>query len=275
MSLFRSSFFASCLALAIVFMGSGCAIDSSQWLSDASKPQEQAATTDRIPDLVWSPRGQGRDRASVAFSTSTASTIVLYRFSLAEHRFALRESTSTAAVSEWIKRLPEAVFVSNGMYFHEDQGPSGWFKTGRQVIGSRAFDDDKSALLMLQPSVAIIGPEDQGTARQQAWEAAQSFPLLIEDGRASVKTDSGKVSRRTFVGTDRSGTYFYVGIVPYAGISLYELSQALVRLPIDWKMALNVDGGPSSGVAFRASSDSELIDSYVTVPNVLVIETKN
>lgn len=263
--------FGSC----IVLFGTGC-----EKLVPAILPvvlQRSSTSTSSVPVNVigWSARSPGVDRTAFRFSTSTASEVVIYRFSLAKHTFSLRHSTSSASVSEWLGRVPEAVFVANGVYFHEDALPSGWLRTEGVVIGTRAFDADKSALLVLNPNPKIlVRPSDQKTAKQKARDAAQSFPLLIADVAAVVKEDSGKVARRTFVGTDKTEEYLYVGVVPYTGISLYELSQALIRLPVRWEAVLNLDGGPSSGLAFRASDQTETIDSYVTVPNILMIVSK-
>ncbi len=273
-SLARLFVLVSCVGL----LGVGC-----EKLVSTSLPvilQRSATTTasGTSPSAVigWSPRGPGIDRTAFRFSTSTASEVIIYRFSRTKHVFGFRHSTSSAAVSEWMGREPEALFAANGVYFHEDELPSGWFRAEGKVIGTRSFDADKSALLVLNPNPAILtNASEQKAAKQKVADGAQSFPLLISGGIAAIKEDSGKVARRTFVGTDKTQEYLYVGVVPYTGISLYELSQALTRLPVRWEAVLNLDGGPSSGMVFRAMDQSETIDSYVTVPNVLVIHPKN
>lgn len=263
------------VGVCLLFFGAGCVRVPE--FSSLTIPQGATSSNGVVSGSImsWSVEDAGIERAKVRFSTSTASEVVIYRFSIVDHRFAFRHSTSTAAVSEWLTRIPEALFVSNGVYFHEDGLPSGWLRTKGEAVGTRLFDVDKSAVLELQPRVGIrISATEQGKLKQEAKEAAQSFPLLVSHGRALVKEDSGKVARRTFVGIDRAHAYLYVGIVPYTGISLYELSQALVSLPVQWESVLNLDGGPSSGFAFRAQKRSETIDSYVTVPNVLVVLSK-
>ncbi len=239
--------------------------------------EQSGATTSTPASAVvgWSSRGNGIERTAFRFSTSTASEVIIYRFSLKEYEFTFQHSTSAVAVSDWLGRIPEAIFAANGVYFHEDALPSGWLRSGGKVIGTRSFDTDKSALLVLHPEPKILATgSDQKAAKQQARDAAQSFPLLIARGSAAVKEDSGKVARRTFVGIDAAQAYLYVGVVPYTGISLYELSQSLARLPIRWESVLNLDGGPSSGLRFRGTDEPETIDSYVTVPNVLLVSPK-
>ncbi len=259
--------------VSFVFFGSGCeAVQKAVSPIQLVPPTHPAANSET--QVVWNSRAAGIDRAQFAFSSSTASAVIVYRFALKDYALAFQHATS-AAISDWQKQLSNAQFVLNGVYFHAEQLPSGWFKSKEQVIGKRSFDVDKSALLTLQPKVDILAaPEEQKKAKTQSSEAAQSFPLLVSNGLTSIKTDSGKASRRTFIGIDQSRTYVYIGIVPYMSISLYELSQALVRLPVPWDMVLNLDGGPSSGIAFRDQTSPELIDSYVTIPNVIVVTPK-
>jgi hypothetical protein len=254
------------------FIGSGCAKRVQTMIPVLPFATSTLATMPPAAELVWERKGEGIERASVEFSTSTASTIVLYRFSLSDHLFSFRQAITSRTVSEWAKQLPEAVFVANGVYFHEDQLPSGWLKTAKQVVGSRSFDLDKSALLTLQPVVSIeTASEKQIAVQRTSTEAAQSYPMLVQQGKPMVKTNSGKISRRTFVGLDRTHQYLYIGIVPYTSISLYELGLTLSQLPIYWEAVLNLDGGPSSGVQLQTRDGFELIDSYVTVPNVLIV----
>lgn len=261
-----------CLIL-MVWCGAGC-----QFL-EAIMPAENAPATTtvllppgKIPD--WSSQAVGIDRLDINFSTSTASRVVIYRIALKNHRFSFEHATATASVAEWLGRLSDAELVINGVYFQENYLPSGWLKVHDQLIGQRQFDVDRSALLTLQPEVAIVTGNQVPHAKNTATDAAQSYPMLVEDGAPLVKDESGKVARRTFVGVDRTHEYLYLGVVPYTSISLYELSHFLAKLPIHWKTVLNLDGGPSSGLAFRNASVSETIDSYVTVPNVLVVRTK-
>lgn len=258
------------LLLVCLLAGGGC---QRSWVADQLPTHVSGTTSEpELYTLAWEKKGEGIERAEVAFSSSTASTMLLYRFEIKHYTFAFQQATSTASVAEWLARTPDAVFVANGVYFHEDYSASGWLKSGGRVVGSRMFDADKSALLSLHPSVSIsVTPDAQASARQIATEAAQSYPVLLQRGQPVVKVDSGKASRRTFVGIDQSHAYFYVGIVPYTSVSLYELAHILGKLPIAWDTALNMDGGPSSGVAIRTSEGFEAADSYVTVPNVLTV----
>lgn len=256
-------------------LGAGCFKTLSLEQVGMPAGQLSAATSTSSSVVGWSVRGDGIERANVQFSTSTGSDVILYRFDRQKYTFEFEHSTSAHSVAEWLAQAPEAVFALNGVYFQESYLPSGWLKTDGRIVSKRSYDFDKSGLLLLQPNFELVVDSsrmkrEQGDAR----EAAQSFPLLIAAGKSSVKEDSGKVARRTFVGTDRAGRYAYFGVVPYATISLYELSMFLEKLPIAWQAVLNLDGGPSSGLAFRDVEFPERIDSYVTIPNVILVKPK-
>ena len=176
-----------------------------------------------------------------------------------------------AHVSEWFDHVTSAVMMTNGVYFHEDLFPSGLFIHGGKRIGARQFDADKSGVLSFTPKPEILRSVLSNEQIKVWQEAAQSFPFLIEDGAIAVATDTGRIARRTFIGLDRDGNV-YMGIVPFAGLSLYELARALSRLPIPWDSVLNLDGGPSSGLFVRSGDGVEGLDSFVPVPNVIAVE---
>ncbi|MBP9762994.1 phosphodiester glycosidase family protein [Patescibacteria group bacterium] len=266
------------VVLGLSCLGAGCSkllSPQSVGVSVLERLPNVTAPTSSTTVVGWSVRGEGIERANVRFSTSTGSDVILYRFDRQKYTFAFEYSTSARSVAEWLAQAPEAVLALNGVYFQESYLPSGWLKTRGRIVGKRSYDFDKSGLLVLKPSFDLV-TEPSRMEREQARssEAGQSFPLLIAEGKSQVKEDSGKVARRTFVGLDKAGRYAYFGVVPYTTISLYELSVFLEKLPIAWQTVLNLDGGPSSGLVFRDTELSERIDSYLTVPNVILVKPK-
>lgn len=256
----------------LLISGAGCVtVPSGSFLTN---PITHPVST--MDTFTWKSIDSGLDRAVAHFSTSTASDLILYRVSIKDHVFGIRASTSSAALSEWRDRLPKATLIINGAYFNPDYTPSGWLKAENVRVGTRTFDQERSSFLILNPTPRILeaaSPSDE--AGKRATDAVQSYPLLVRGSVAAVKEESGKTARRTFVGIDKAHQYLYFGVVPYASISLYELSQVLATLPIPWEAVLNLDGGPSTGIVVQATDKPELIDSYLTVPNVLVVTKRN
>lgn len=256
-----------------VLLGAGCNPVSS--IKDASLPSLVSSTPAIIPEPgPWRSVGAGIERNSFRFATTTGAEMMLYRFDAKQFDFSFEHATSVKRVSEWKDTLSNSVLVMNGVYFHEDDLPSGFFVHQGKRVGTRQFDLDKSGLIDLSSERMKLLQLTTSTQLTGLKEAAQSYPFLIQNGVSSLKSDSGKAARRTFVGLDREGRV-YVGILPYAQMSLFELAKQLVSLPIAWDRVLNMDGGPSSGMAFSTKIFSETVDSYVAVPNVLLVRRKD
>lgn len=77
----------------------------------------------------------------------------------------------------------------------------------------------------------------------------QSGPWLVRDGQAETDNRRSPVAKRTFIGHDGDGRWFF-GLCD--SCSLHELATLLrgpeVRAIIDVHAALNLDGGPSSAL---------------------------
>lgn len=202
---------------------------------------------------------------------ATDTTVIVFRFDPKNVSLRWERNADGSFVSEWADAISDELLVVNGVYFHEDNSPSGFLETKNERVGTRAFDIDKSGLITLSPVFSIqtdyfLPPEDGVT------EAAQSYPMLIANGAPAVAADSGLTARRTFLGTDKDG-FLYVGIIR-TDISLFALSHLLDTMPIDWKQAINLDGGPSTGMSATIDSYTELHDSFTPIPIALVISRR-
>lgn len=212
----------------------------------------------------------GLQEISFQYGSSTQERILLYRIDPEQYQFSFEYASSAKSIADWQLALGAPALVANGGYFHEDYSPSGLLIMRGNRIGERQFDFDKSAVLELAPEFLIIDTKEESFDAQNVREALQSFPLLIKDGMPAVKTDSGLKARRTFFGVDRDGSV-YVGVVPDSEMSLYELAQALARMGTAWSRVLNLDGGPSTGIA---AGNGKIENSIFPVPSVIVVRKK-
>lgn len=250
----------------LIISGVGC----GENLETINPPSAQQTTTPISHD--WVDLGDGAQRLT-DLSVSPSITIELYRFPQTNYSFRFINSTEPKTVAEWAKTLPNATLISNGVYFHEDLLPSGFFVSNGQLVGTREFDTNRSGMIVLAPEVSIF--EDIGvhpTLSKTTEEAAQSYPFLIKNGSLAIVSDSNQLARRTFLGTDTQGLV-YIGIVPDDAVSLYELAKRLEKIPVSWDSVINLDGGPSSGLVDHTEKP-ESMNSFVAVPNIVVVEPR-
>lgn len=163
------------------------------------------------------------------------------------------EIASTGRGEQLAKLLSErALAVINGGYFEADFRPSTWLVRNGVELGKRS-DTSKGGLLAIKARETYLGPFSGLTFEPDL--AVQSFPLIIEvDGKSGIHRDDGRRAARTVVCQTSSALHFVVIAAPRGdGPTLFETA-ALLQKPwpagFGCRTALNLDGGPSSGVWF-------------------------
>jgi hypothetical protein len=104
-------------------------------------------------------------------------------------------------------------------------------------------------------------------------EALMSFPVLIKPGGVMgfpADADDGSPARRTVVAQDRQGHVLIV-VAPRGYLSLYELARFLAASDLELDVALNLDGGASTGLWLQTEDAVLAFDSLVSVPSVLAV----
>jgi hypothetical protein len=170
------------------------------------------------------------------------------------------EIVPAARGAELAKLLPAgALAIVNGGYFEADFRPSMWLKQGGVELAPKT-NTSKGGVLALARREAYIGPFSG--LRFEPELAVQSFPLIVEpDGSSGIRSDDGRRAARTVVCWVGTELHFIIIAAPRGeGPTLFE-SAELLRQPwpagFGCRAALNLDGGPSSGVWFAPSLDAK------------------
>jgi uncharacterized protein YigE (DUF2233 family) len=142
--------------------------------------------------------------------------------------------------------------VINGGYFEADYKPSAWLKSQGEELAPKA-DTSKGGVFAVRKTGFYVGPFSGLTFDPEL--AIQSHPLIVEaEGAPGIHRDDGRRAARTVVCVADSQLRFILIAAPRGdGPTLFE-SAALLREPaprgFGCSRALNLDGGPSSGVVF-------------------------
>jgi hypothetical protein len=149
--------------------------------------------------------------------------------------------------------LPEGgLAVVNGGYFEADFRPSTWLVSGGAQL-SKKSDTTKGGVLAVSGARTFVGP--MSGLDFQPTLALQSFPLVVEpDGQRGIHRDDGRRAARTVACLVGARLHLIVLSAPRGeGPTLFEAAE-LLRAPsplgFGCRVALNLDGGPSSGVWF-------------------------
>lgn len=253
-------------ALFLFWLGAGCALPSqSPSLPRFPEPTEASS---RLERGVVAPGVE-----VVRFFSTSTGTMLLFGFDQDRYRFSFVATNTRVVMREWMQLFPEAVAGINGVYFHEDLTPSGFFVGKGLEQGARVFDQKRSALLLTGERLEFVDTERKNVDLDRVRGGAQTYPVLIRDGHVQVTRDSGKVARRSWMGKDKDGRV-WLGVLSDAQMSLHELAKRLSELPISWDMVVNLDGGPSTGVFVRGEEDEVVRETMGGVPNVLLVERR-
>jgi hypothetical protein len=183
-------------------------------------------------------------------------------------------------VSAWGAAL-DALLVVNGAYFAPES-------EGRQETIGLLVSDGQPWGTPLQDHAGMLAVTDSGEVtvrwlRDQPYDpqealaqAMQSFPVLVKPGGVMgfpADADDGAPSRRTVVAQDGAGNVLLI-LAPRGMLSLHELAVFLAKSDLTIDVALNLDGGGSSGMWLTAEKARVTIDSYTSVPSVIAVERR-
>jgi uncharacterized protein YigE (DUF2233 family) len=107
-------------------------------------------------------------------------------------------------------------------------------------------------------------------------QAVQSFPMLVKPGGIMgfpADADDGAPARRTVVAQDGGGKLLFIA-APRGTLSLHELSVFLAESDLGIDVALNLDGGRSTGLRLTAGDAHIEIDSLTAVPSIIAVEKR-
>jgi uncharacterized protein YigE (DUF2233 family) len=173
--------------------------------------------------------------------------------------------------------LPKGALAAvNGGYFEPDFTPTTWLVDQSAELAPKA-DTSKGGVLALGSGGVYVGPVAGLTFRPVL--AVQSFPLVVEaEGKAGVYRDDGRRAARTVACLAGPALHFIVIAAPRGdGPTLFEAA-ALLREPppagFGCRRALNLDGGPSSGVWFSPEVHAKQRPPFAKVGYAIVVSPR-
>jgi hypothetical protein len=168
---------------------------------------------------------------------------------------------------------PGALAVVNGGYFEADFRPTTWVVDQSIELAPRA-DTSKGGVLALGSAGIYLGPI--AGLEFKPVLAVQSFPLVVEaEGKPGIYRDDGRRAARTVACLVGDTLHFIVISAPRGdGPTLFEAARLLREprpLGFGCRRALNLDGGPSSGVWFSPALRAKQRPPFAKVAYALAI----
>ncbi len=181
--------------------------------------------------------------------------LLVFPVPLAGARLRVIDLDMTGAL-ERVLTETHASLVINGGFFDPAERPEGLVISAGATLSPRS-DTLGGGVLAVSGGRATLAPAEGFVPAPGADFAIQARPRLVVDGKSGVARDDGRAAERTAICVREEGRAIEViiarGEVEGRGPTLALLADMLVSRGCE--AALNLDGGPSTGVAWREGSD--------------------
>lgn len=199
----------------------------------------------------------------------------LYIFRLDQNYFRLdvayRETPLN--VEDWQRETNASMVVNGGFYREENEKP---IPNGLTVVNGQAFGSSYEGfggMLAIDAARAELRSLalEPYTGGEPLLAGLQSFPLLVKPGGEigfPAELEDNIRARRTAIAQDKEGRILFL-LAPRGHFTLHQLSLYLAGSDLDLDVALNLDGGPSSGILL--AEPREIVPSQTLLPIVILV----
>jgi hypothetical protein len=203
-------------------------------------------------------------------------SLYILRLEPAYFRFDVAYDPNGLRLDDW-QAQTGALIVVNGGYFRQEGEQ--YIPNGLTVIDGIAMGTSYGGFGGMFATTEK-GPELHWLAQQpydpdESLQAAlQSFPILVKPGGElgfPAEYEDNIPARRTVIAQDQAGQILLI-IAPQGNLTLHQLSTYLTNSDLELDIAINLDGGPSSGILL--GEPFERIPALSPLPIVITVHTR-
>ena len=176
------------------------------------------------------------------------------------------------SLESW-QRETDAHLVVNGGFYHIENEK--YFPNGLTIVNGLPFGSSYESfggMLAISESGAelrwlVERPYDPG---EPLLAALQSFPVLVKPGGQlgfPEQYEDNMQARRTVIGQDWDSRILFI-VAPRGYFTLHRLSIYLTKSDLNLDIAINLDGGPSTGIL--VANPQEIVSSQTALPFVIL-----
>ena len=233
------------------------------------------STTVVIPDTGWQVLRPGLERRLITTQREGAAVpekFYMLRIDSDYFRFGVGyHPGEPQRLVDWMTETG-ALIVVNGGYFTESGEATGAvivegmpYGTSYQGFGGMLTVTENNAELRWLPQRPF-------RVQESIKAGLQSFPMLVTPGnQIGYPDEDGAPARRTVIAQDRQGRFLFV-LASSGTYTLHQLSRFLVASDLDLELALNLDGGSSTGLIL--ADPVEGVPPFALLPLVITVYPK-
>ena len=267
------------LLFLIMFLVAACGLDLSPTANGTPGTSPTSILTTPTPALnVWNKGGPGVEVRYEDWKSPGGAEDIVTIVRLDPHLINLSvgyQPTQPLLLSAWMQQ-EQATAIINGGYFDQNDNATGLVVSNGQTYGD-SYDGFGGMLSVdAQGNINLRSLHEQpyDPNSEQLQQATQSSPMLVLPGgqRADFSANATG-SRRSVVAMDKQGRLLFI-VCPDLEFSLDELADQLVSSDLSIDVALNLDGGASTGLFVNSGSQQVAIDSMAKLPIVIIVKAK-
>lgn len=228
------------------------------------------------PDTGWQSVQPGVElRRITVRADSSSEQLTLVRLDPTKVRFEVHyDPLNPRTVYAWAQELGSQIVI-NGAYFTPENTTVGLLISEGQHWGTPYGSFAGMFCVSSDGAVSVRWLQDFPYSPAEPLQyAIQSFPVLVKTGGIMgfpADADDGRPARRTVVAQDTSGRILFI-VAPEGTFSLHRTARFLTESDLQINVALNLDGGTSTGLWVSTDAGSLRIDSLVPVPSVITVQ---
>ena len=232
-----------------------------------------------IPDTGWSLLQRGLERRVIQIyddQNQRVESVHVWRIDQNYFRMDVAFDENPKTLDTWQKET-NASLVMNGGYFSIEN--ERYFPDGLTIVNGEASGSSFvgfGGMLAIERSRAELRwlVQEPYMPDEPLQAALQSFPILVQPGgRLGFGADRENYARarRTVIGQDQDGRILLL-VTPEGYFTLHELSAYLTESDLHLDIAVNLDGGGSTGIL--VANPREMISSRVLLPFVILVHAR-
>jgi hypothetical protein len=223
----------------------------------------------------WSTLQPGLERRTDSIyngQSQLVESLHIWRLNQKHFRLDVAYASTPKSLEAWQRGTNALMVVNGGFYSVENERyfPDGLTIVDGQVSG-RSFNS--GGMLAIDGSRAelrwLIQEPYNPNGPLQA--ALQSFPILVKPGGGlgfGAERENNVSARRTVIGQDKAGRILFM-VAPQGYFTLHQLSVYLTESDLNLDIAINLDGGGSTGIL--VANPHEIIPPNRSLPFVILV----